>query len=97
MYVGIHESRPYKGELAWATDKWLRVIKTVIPLIKKLKNKAILSLNNIVSVAMWSLVLYSNCFVIYYQLMLRGSTIRVCFMFSSYTINNDHTFAMPGF
>ena len=36
--VGIHISRRLKGELAWATDKWLWVInnimlfKTVIPL-----------------------------------------------------------------
>ena len=40
---------------------------------KKLNNKTILGLNNIVCIAMWSLVLYSNCFVIYYRLMLRGS------------------------
>ena len=67
--MGVNVSRRLKEELAWATDKWLQVIsnimlfKTVIPL--KLKNKVILSLFNIVCVAMWSLVTYSNCLVIY--------------------------------
>ena len=51
-----------KRKLAWAIiDERLWVIsnimlfKTVMPL----KNKAILSLDNIVCIAMWSLVMYS--------------------------------------
>ena len=31
---------------------------------KELKNSAVLYLNNIVCIAMWSLVTYSNCFVL---------------------------------
>ena len=63
--------RRLQEELAWATDKWLQVIssvmlfKTVIYTTKKLKNKVVLSLFNIVYIAIWSLVTYSNCFVIY--------------------------------
>ena len=69
--VGANVSRRIKKGLAWATDKWLQVIsnimlfKTVIATTKKLKNKAVLSINNIVCVAMWSLVTYSNYLVIY--------------------------------
>ena len=69
--VGIHVSRRLKEELAWATDKRLQVIsnimlfKTVISLCKKLKNKAVLSVDNIVCVAMWYLVMYSNYLEIY--------------------------------
>ena len=69
--VGVHVLRRLKEGLALATDKRLRVIsnimlfKTVIPLAKKLKNKAVLNINNIVCIAMWSLVMYSNCLVIY--------------------------------
>ena len=86
MDVGVHVPRCLKEGLAWATDKCLWVvtnllIKTATPL--KLKNKGVLSVNNIVCIAMWSLVMYCNCFVIYYQLMLHGSTIKVYFMFSS--------------
>ena len=47
------------------------------------KNKAVISLNNIVCVAMWYLVMYSNCFITYYQLMLHGYTIKICFVFST--------------
>ena len=50
---------------------------------KNLKNKAVLSLNAIVCIAMWSLVTYSKCFVIYCRLMPHGSTIKVCFIFRS--------------
>ena len=45
----VHVSRHLKEELAWAIDKWLRVIsntmlfKTVSYTSKYLKNKAILS------------------------------------------------------
>ena len=74
-YVNVRVSKSLKEELAWATDKRLQVIsnimlvKTVIQLCttKKLKNKVVLSLFNIVCVAMWSLVTYSNCLVIYYR------------------------------
>ena len=45
---------------------------------KKLKNKAVSSFNNVVSVSMWSLVPYSNCFIIYYRLMQHGSTNKAC-------------------
>ena len=61
----------------------IMLFKTVIVTTKKLKNKAILSLNNIVCVAKWSLVTYSNCLVIYNWLMMYGSTNKVLFMFSS--------------
>ena len=46
-YVGIHILEHLKEELAWAIDKWLWFIsnmKAVIPLNKKLKNKALLNL-----------------------------------------------------
>ena len=68
--VGVHISRRLKKELVWAADRQLQVIsnkmlfKTVVPL-RNLKNKAVLNINNIVCVAMWSLVIYSNCLVIY--------------------------------
>ena len=47
--MNVHVSRHLKEELAWAIDKWLRVIsntmlfKTVSYTTKNLKNKAILS------------------------------------------------------
>ena len=81
--VGVYVLRRFKEELAWATDIWLQIIsnvmlfKAVIPL--KLKNKVVLSLFNIVCVAMWSLVTYSNCLVIYLKLMLHVSTVKVRF------------------
>ena len=49
-YMNVCVSRRLKEELAWVIDKWLRVIsnkilfKTVVPCIKKLKNKAVLNL-----------------------------------------------------
>ena len=58
MCMGIHVLRRLKEELAWATDKQLQIFsnimlfKTVSYTTKKLKNKAFLSLNNIVCVAM---------------------------------------------
>ena len=66
MYVGVHISRHLKEELPWVTYERLRIIstimlfKTVIPL-RNFKNKAVLSLNNIVCIAKLSLVMYSNC------------------------------------
>ena len=67
-YIGIHVLRYLKEELAWATDEWLGVISKVMLFkqlydCKKIKNNHF-KLNNIVCVAMWSLVMYSNCFVI---------------------------------
>ena len=50
---------------------------------KKLKNKAVSTLNNVVSTDMWPIVTYSNFFVIHYLLILHGSTINVCLMFNS--------------
>ena len=53
----------------------------------KLKSNVILSLNNIVCIAMWSLV-HSKCFIIYYRLMVHGSTIKVCLILYHYI--NDY-------
>ena len=66
--VGMHVLRHLKEKLAWAKERQLWVISNMYNVsytTKKLKNKAILSLNNIVCV-IWSLVTYSNCLVIYY-------------------------------
>ena len=49
--MGVHILRCLKEELAWATDKWLSNIMFSFT-TKKLKNKAILCLNDIVNVAM---------------------------------------------
>ena len=66
VYKGIHISKCFK-ELACATDKWFRVISNLNSYTtKEVKNKAILSLNSFTCIAMWSLVTYFNCFVIYY-------------------------------
>ena len=60
--------RLLKEELAWPTYKRFQFIsntmlfKTVICNSKELKNRAILSYQNIVCIAMWSLVMYSNYF-----------------------------------
>ena len=69
--MGICVSRHWKEELAWAKDKQLGIISNNYNVIwnsyttRKLKNKAVLSLNNIPCIAMWSLVMYFNCLVIY--------------------------------
>ena len=68
--VGAYVSRRIKEGLAWATDKRLQVISNIMLFknnhtTKKLKNKAVLSINSIVCIAMWSLVTYSNYLVIY--------------------------------
>ena len=67
--VGVHVSRQLKEGLTSATDKPFQVISNIILFkshtTKKLNNQAVLSVNNIVYVAMWSLVTYSNCLVIY--------------------------------
>ena len=66
VYVHVCVPRHLKQELAWARDEWLRVIiitmlfKTVVATTKNLKNKTILIENNIVCIAMWPLVMYSN-------------------------------------
>ena len=62
-----HVSRRLKEELAWATYKRLWVIiemlfKTVGGTSEELKNRAVLSVSNIVCIAMWSLLVYPNCF-----------------------------------
>ena len=70
--VDVRISSYLKEELAWAVDKQLRVISTIILFkysksikeLKELKNKAFLNLNNIDCVAMWPLVTYFNCFEI---------------------------------
>ena len=57
-----------KEELPWATDKQLQgvcnimLFKTASYTTEEIKSKAVLSLNNTVCVAMWSLVMYSNYF-----------------------------------
>ena len=54
--VGVHVSRRLKEELTWATGKWLQVISNIMlfnsHITKKLKNEVILSLFNIVCIAM---------------------------------------------
>ena len=35
--VGVHISNHIKEELAWAVDKWLRVISAIILLVRVLK------------------------------------------------------------
>ena len=65
--MGVRIPRHLEEELAWAIDKWLWVISHIMLfsyITKELKNKVILSLNNIVCIAMWSLVMYSICFII---------------------------------
>ena len=64
--VDVRISSHLKEELAWATDKWLRVISTIMlkssystEKLKELKNKVILNLKQY---CLWPLVTYSNCF-----------------------------------
>ena len=64
-YVNVCISKSMKEELAWATDKRLQVISNNSYATKKLRNKVILSLLNIVDVAVWSLVMHTSCLVIY--------------------------------
>ena len=97
-YMGICVLRCLKGELAWATHKRLQIISNIMCYATmKLKNRAVSSLNNIVCVPVQSLVTYSNCFVIFYRLMLHSFNIKVCFyvqfclLLYHYTINNDYT------
>ena len=63
--MGIGISKSLKEKLAWATYKRLQVISNIMLFksytTKKLNNIAVLSLNNIVCIAVWSLVTYSNC------------------------------------
>ena len=61
IYVWSH----LKEELAWAIDKRLRVISTIM-LFKNSKNTKELRIkpqNNIVCIGMWPLVTYSNQFM----------------------------------
>ena len=55
--MGIFISWHLKEELVCATDKWLWIISNIM-LLKTVTNKelTILSLKNIVCIAMWSLV-----------------------------------------
>ena len=55
-YINKCVSKHSKEELAWAIDKYLRVISNKMSVIP-LKNTA---LNNIVCVAMWPLVMCFN-------------------------------------
>ena len=93
MYVcGSMCIETFKRRITRAAYKVLWVISNIMLFkssyaTKKLKNKTTLCLNNIVCITVWSLVIHSNCFVVYYQLMLniyvRSSITDVCFMFSS--------------
>ena len=56
MYV--HISSHLKEKLAWAVDKPLWVINTIMCYLKNSKSTK----DNIVYVAMWPLVMYSNYF-----------------------------------
>ena len=69
--------------MARVTDKRIRIISNIMLsyATKTLKNKAILSLNNIVCVAMQ--VVLINVFSNILRLLLHGSTIKACFMLSS--------------
>ena len=63
--VYVHVLSHLKEELAWAVDKRLWVISTIVLFknsksTKELKNKAVLNLKNIVCIARWLLVTYSN-------------------------------------
>ena len=61
--MGLYVLRHLKEELAWAIDKRLQVISDKMLnsyTTKKLKNKAVLSQNNILCITMWSLDMYSN-------------------------------------
>ena len=53
---GVHVSKHLKEKLAWAIDKGFHFIsnlKTITPL----RNKAALSLNDIICVAMWTSII----------------------------------------
>ena len=63
---GITHIEMFKRRAGLGYNKWLRVISNTM-LFKsynseELKNRPILSFQNIISIAMWSLVTYSNCF-----------------------------------
>ena len=73
MYMGISVSRCLKEELAWVTDKHPQIIRNIMSFkTKELKNEDIFCFNSVVWIAMWSLVMYSNCVIVYYRLMLHG-------------------------
>ena len=61
--MDVCTSRNLKEELAWATDKQLQVISNIMLFnsytTKKLKNIAILCLNDIVCIGMWSFLIVS--------------------------------------
>ena len=74
-YVDVHVLRYLKEELAWPKDKLLQVISNYFT-TKELENKAISGLNNIICIAVWSLITYSNCSIIKLILMHYVSTIE---------------------
>ena len=57
-----------KEELAWVTYRQLPVVsnillfKTISYASKELKSRVVLSFQNFVCIAIWSLIMYSNCF-----------------------------------
>ena len=71
-YVGVHISRYSKEGLAWATDKWLQVIstimlfKTIIPLRNSRIKPFYVSIILYALLRTCSLVTYTSCFIIYY-------------------------------
>ena len=60
--MNLRELRHLKEELSWVIDKRLQAIRNKILscTTKKLKNKVVLNLNNIVCIAMRPLVTYSK-------------------------------------
>ena len=63
-WVWYKNINKFKKELAWATYKQLQIINTMLfktdYTSKELKNKSVISFQNIVCIAMWSLITYSN-------------------------------------
>ena len=63
--VDIRVSSHFKEELIWVMGKWLWVISTImlletVRLLRIKKELAVLNLKQYI--AMWPLVMYSNCF-----------------------------------
>ena len=67
------------GQLFFSTSRYMYIYVCHISCTtKELNNKGILHLNNIVWVAMWSLMMYHFSFNRFILPMLYGSTIKVC-------------------
>ena len=97
--IDVCVSSYLKEELAWAVDKRLWVISTVILFLKSTKElkgtkKAVLNLKTIVYVAMWPLVAYSNYFEIVSTVIFLVSRTRLIwgkFLFNTVIIlYNDY-------